>query len=329
MATKNKKVLFEVDGFEVIDGHSYIVKHKPDANAPSGLKEQGTTKVPTVGAGDTFQCPYQWDEGDLSNGVWDSGMTEHSPIWQNLTPALAKSSAKELYDNIGAPYERSVGKRGIMLDIANQDSFWSDLNFSVEANQMLKTSNKKDLLTLYFGLRKRVLTPPDPNGFKNPKYNSSSFQVVDVTNNVKVKDQRAADKFDAIGDFTILLRTNKTMLMPILKWIGIRPAKTAEDRVLMSLFEDHLTPPNTSTNRINEFNQLVKDSGETVGKTKLLVFDALDEISYKNKISKNGNGALMLEGLEIGLDLKSAALNIATKPEFKELRSKLIIGEDS
>ena len=329
MAKSEEDVLFIVDGFKVINGHSYIVKHKADPSAPSGLKEEGVTKVPTAGAADSFQCPYTYDSKDPSSGVWDSGMTEYSPTYKNKSSKVAKSESTSLYMKVGLPYEKSIGKKGVMLDIANEDEFWKNLDFSVEANQLLKTETKKDVLTLYYGLRQKKLTPPDPNGHRNPKYNGSAFNIVDVTNNVKVKDERAAAEFNAIGDFTDMLRNNKAMLIPILKWIGIRPAKTAEDVAIMSLFKDHLAPPNTNVKRIAEFNQLVEDSGEDSGRNKILVYNGLDDATYKNQISKNSNGALVLDGLEIGLDLKSAAANIATKPEFTELRTKLILGEDS
>lgn len=326
---KNEKILFTVDDFNVIEGHSYIVKHKVDSNAPSGLRQEGVTKVPTAGAGDTFQCPYVYDPNDTSSGVWDSGMTEYSPIYGSESAATAKSLATALYKSIGEPYESSIGKRGIMKDLANQDAFWTGLDFTVEAEDLLKTTSPKDCLTLYYALRQRVLTPPNSNGLSDPKYSGSAFRIVDITNNKKVKDERAEDEFNAIGDLMVMLKSNKTMLMPILKWIGIRPSKTAENAVIISMFKDHITPPNTSASRIKEFNQLIEDSGSDIGRNKLLVYDKLDEVSFKNKISKNGNGALVYAGLEIGLDLKSAAANIASKPEFQEIMQNLIIGENS
>ena len=110
MNNKGNQPLFEIDGFKVMPESNYIIKNKTDYDAPSAFVKVGTTKLPSAGVGESFQCRYVRTSRDT--GVWDTGFYEQSPCYSHLKPGEKELAVKKLMKNVVEPYEAYTGITG-------------------------------------------------------------------------------------------------------------------------------------------------------------------------------------------------------------------------
>jgi hypothetical protein len=315
-----KELLFEVEGVKIFKGSIYICKHKEDLSAPTGFQEKGTTKLPSDGADNSFQCGYfAFSE---TEGVWDTGLHEYSQCYGSLSEEVAKEKVKLLQENLVKPYEKHRGKVGLLAH--TNDEFWSKHMFKISADKVFNTNNPEDLLTLYMGLLTRELTPKGQEG--NSKYRDSAFVLVDETQNLKKKDERSSNMFEAIGVFEELLKTDRQKLLDIFSYMNIVVSPDIEDGAFRSMvreYFDQITGKN-----VDVFMMNVEEANTDFGRDRLAIFVKLKEaLKRGNTVTANPNNILYYNETEIGPDLRSAAHNIAKTKEFESIKKELLLGE--
>lgn len=316
------KVLFEVHGFEVYSDTTYVVRDKEDLNAPSGFIKAGITKLPSDGVGETFQCAYV--KKSATTGVWDTGFRDYSPCYSNISDKKkVERTVETLLKNVVEPYEKHVGEKG-ELDHKN-DEFWSRRSFEVYTGQPFDTSNPEDVLTLYFALMTRQLTPKGKEG--DSSYKQSSFIVVDINKDIKRKDEKAADFFEAVGVFQHLQKSDKPRLLSILNYSGLPVAPDIEKKAFQGIFNEYLTQSgNNNSNNTKTFLELVEETESEEGRSKIEIYLNLkDSFKKGGKVSKSSNGVYFYQEDEIGPDLKAAAGNIVKQKELEHIKRDILL----
>lgn len=322
--TNEQEELFSVNGFTVRANSTYVIRHKKDLSAPTGFQKEGATKLPSDNVSESFQCRYIRHEGSTS-GVWDTGFYEYSPCYEGQERAEVIAQIKNLKKNLVDPFCMAVGDSKA-LDNDNEAA-WIKRNFLVHEDQVLNTAKPIDRLTIYFALRAYQVTPKGEEG--NPVYRESGYVIVDTTKNLKIKEEKASDKFKAIGTFHTLLTNDKPKLFAILKYLGLNFSEATADETLMAMFDEWLAVE-FGVDRVADFNRVVEDSNSDIGYDKLQVFTALKAISKKtgSKITKAPNGKFFYADFEIGADLKQAAENIAKDSNLVHVKKELLLTDD-
>lgn len=313
------KKLFEVDGFEVFANTRYVIADKVDHNAPSGFTDKGVTKLPSDGVSETFGCPFRAD-GTEGEGVWDTGFYAESPCYANISSSEAVKIVKGLEDNLFKRYGNVIGGSDKLNHLNNE--FWDKQKFMVFSGQSLSTDKPKELMTLYFALRQRKVVPKGKEG--EAKYRGSSYYVVDVNQDVKKRDEKAIKKFDAIGNFQAMLKTDRNTLISILSYMDVNVSEDAKDSALIGMFYSLIEKSEPTVERFNKVTEMA-DSDQ--GREIIEVFLALKEMGKRGKLDKINN-VYYYQGEELGADLKTSAENVVKNASLKELKNMIILGED-
>lgn len=322
MSEKNNNLLFEVDSFQVFKDSVYVVRDKEDLSAPSGFIQAGVTKLPSDGVGESFQCKYV--QKSAKKGVWDTGFHEYSPCYQGVDKAVVKRRIELLEKNVIEPYRQEIGERDALNH--SDDEFWNSTNFHVYTGQVFNTESPTDVLTLYFGLLTKQLTPRGQEG--DSRYSNSAYSVVDITQDVRKKDAKSAKKFKAVGIFEGLLGTDKARLIALLNYSGLVVSPDIDEDAFRGLFDQYLTTGDGDAN-VDTFLRMIEETSSEDGRAKVSIFLKLKEAYNRgNKVQRNPNGVFFFEGQEIGPDLKAAASNIAKTEELRGVKDALLLGDE-
>jgi hypothetical protein len=316
--TKKDNVLFTIDGFEVRRDSTYQILNKRDGDAPSGFLKAGVTKLPSDGVGDTFSCKYVRRPGS-KEGVWDTGFYSYSPCYSGKSKEEIEVIVDRLTEVIVRPIEQIVGE-GKLAHTNNQ--FWDSKRFFITSGMILNTENPEDVLKLYFSLMTNNLTPKGSEG--DSAYSNSSYIVQDTSKVKKLKDERAENKFKAIGVFHALIENDPAKLGMILNYLGLNYSESVENSTLMAMFDEYIS---SGEDRLISFNSAVEESKTKPGMDKIAVYSCLkNELRKpKSRVEKTSQGVLFFEDTEIGADIRSAAENIAKNSKLKEVKTKLLL----
>jgi hypothetical protein len=320
--SKKENLLFEVDGFKVFKDSIYVVRDKEDLSAPSGFITVGVTKLPSDGVGDSFQCRYV--QKTAKTGVWDTGFHTYSPCYQGVVKEIVEDKVQRLHKNVVEPYRQAVGNENALVH--SDDEFWSSLNFYIYTGQVFNTDSPEEVLTLYFALLTKQLTPKGLEG--DSRYNNSSYVCLDITEDVKKKDEKSSKKFRAVGIFENLLTSDKPRLVEMLNYMNLVVSPEIEPDAFRGVFDQFLSTGEGFKN-VDMFLRMVEETKDEIGRAKISIFIKLKEAyTRNNKVTKNTNGVYFFENTEIGPDLKAAASNIAKTEDLKEIKRELLLGDE-
>ena len=314
----NNELIVEIDGFKIKANSIYKVVNKPDVNAPSGLKALGTTKIPSMGVQDTAGCRY-----DRRTGKWDHGFNTNCPCYAGKSMSEIQAIVDVLNDKIATPYQNNFTAGDEIISTNSAEEFWGSYSFTLEDGKVFKTEDTKDLFDLYMAIRSYSLTPDNQKG--SPKYLNSSYVIVDKNLAVEHRKSQNTNKIDAITEFGILLKTDRTKLLQILYYMGNSFSEEVSDVDLKSIFA---TITENSDN-VDYFMSIVKEAESKAGEEKLYIYRNLKDSFNKDKgVSKSPSGSFMYNDTEIGADLKSAAHRISTEENLKNIKKEILLDSD-
>jgi len=321
---KEKKLLFEVDGFKVYDNTNYTVRDKIDYDAPSGYVERGVSRLPSDGVGDTFTCGFSSIDEMSSEGVWNTGFYPSSKCYNNIQSDKAIASLVKLaVENVKKPYQKRLGlPDDTKLSQEGSNTYWDNKTFKVYSGQVMNTRKIEDRVNLYFALLTGHLTPEEHKG--NSSYSKSTYIVIDIDKGIKRKDEKARDKFEAIYSFMDMVKTDKKRVISVLDYIGLSMSDTAEVSTMMSMFEEFIEKDES---KLKLYNSTMDETDTPKGREKIEIYTKLKSRFPTKGVSKSANGVYFFNGEEIGGDLKTAAANISSQKHFSDIKKELLIGD--
>jgi len=312
----SRELIIDVNGFKIYVDSLYKIVHKVDKTAPSGYYEEGSTKLPSMGIGNTIQCDYISREGASTDGVWDTGFYEMSPCYSTTSPDKVKTQIQNLEKHIIAPYEKFKGKENLL---SQNSPFWDTYMVQLYAGRVFDTSKADQLLDLYISLRTRQLTPKGGEG--NPLFRDSQYCVVDLEKARSVKDERSNKMLEAISSFMMLLENDPSLLKGVLSYMGIATSEDLEPDVIKPLFYEWI---NADGGRTDEFERAVGLTKTAQGKDTIILFSLLRKALRSKLAVKTSEGNYACDGHILGGDLKTAAKNVASDPELEEVKILLL-----
>lgn len=318
--------LFTINGFTVRENSSYVIQDKRDMDAPTGYIQYkgGVSKLPSKGVSESFQVRFAPTDASGKQGVWDTGFDEFSPCYADLPNDEARAISRGLVKSVLEPYRKAVGNPNAFEKIAGDHSFFDSLNFKIYTGKTYNTNNVKDRLELYFGLRTGQLTPKGQEG--NTKFNDSSYVILDIENKTRANNEKAIEKFKAVGSFTGMLNTDKVRLMAVLRYMNINTTPNIDDLTLIGMFNDKLEQSGNDV--AYSFNKLVEETNEQAGLDKVIIYSKLRDTNTRGKLEKSTSGVYFYDGVEIGADLKNAAAAIAKESKLIQVKKALLFLDD-
>lgn len=318
---KNKKVLFEIEGFQVFADSVYTIKDKEDLGAPSGFLEGGFTKLPSAGVDEVFQCHAR--KIGPNKFAWDTGFYTSSPCYSTISQDEAKIIVSKLEQTIVEPYETSIANPGAL----NKDNseFWDSMFFRVFTKKVFNTAKPQEVLELYFALKTRNVVPEDKIGDR--KYKNASFVVTNFAEVMEFKNVKLSLNSRATGMFEMLLMKDKPALYNILSFIGVSFSNKVHDDTLRGMFQQYLASKNGTAN-VSVFLEACKEIETEAGREKIAIYTQLVKLSKtSDSFKKNSNGKYYYKGEEVGPDIRGASENITTKKEFSSIKDELILND--
>lgn len=309
----SKNVLFTVDGFEVEDNKVYMLSHKKDADAPTGIAKAGASILPSVGIGRTFsfRCP---------EGIWDTGFHKASECYRTMDDKEAEKIMKERIQNILKPYQKAVGEVDC-LENTNPTSL--DVpRFSVEVEKAYHTKNPVHRMDLYAALLTKKVAPKLKE--KDPKYRHAVFIVEDITISKKNTDEVQVKFIQAIRKFEKLYESDPETLRAALIWNGIKGFSSSSDLDAMSVvFSKTIQGDPALTERF--MNTLEEMESKKSGYLKYFIHEKLVGLRGKSsKFAVGGNGKFYYDGVDVGADIKTASITIALNNDYEGFRQEIL-----
>lgn len=313
----DKNVLVNVNGLEIRVNSIYKITSKPDAEAPSGFVEEGTTKLPSVGIGNTVPCRFVVQNKSTGDGVYDTGFYVQSPCYAGKTDAEKKSLVAQLKKSIVKPYEEKYGKPGV-LDNSNTE-FWDSFGVDLVTGRVFSTENVEDLLGLYVAMRGFELTPKKDVG--NPKFNESQFCIEDKAVVKSVETERALEMMESISNMTSILKANKSKLTNIFKYLGL--LSIAEDVDVATLNTIGYQWLHSKVDNPKKFLKVFALTQNEATEEVVDLYVVLSKLSTRGVIEKI-SGSYYYGGEFLGADLKTSTNNLNSNAELEEIKVEIL-----
>lgn len=311
--SQTKNILFTIDGFEVEDNKVYLVAHKKDLDAPTGMVKEGASVLPSDGVGRmfSFRCP---------GGIWDTGFHPASECYKGWDPKDVDNTVKMRVKNILRPFQKAIGEE-TCLENTNQASL-DKPRFLVVAERAFHTANPVHRMELYAALLGKKLAPKELE--KDPKYRLASFTVQDVTRTSKKRNEESISFVRAIRKFENMYKAAPESLKAALIWNNMGGFAEGNDiDTLSAMFSQKVMGDSALAGRF--LDAIDNIEGEKSGYLKYFIHEKLVRMRGKNsKFTVGGNGKLYFDGTDIGADIKTASYNLATNPDFAAYKDEIL-----
>lgn len=299
---------FKVNGIEIQNNSLYQIIPKPDPDAPDGFVKFETSKLLMKGIKESAPCSF-----NEYKKVWDTGFYAQSPCYTGMKPEDVKTKVDVLIENILTPYEQLMGE-GTLNHRQENNQFWDDFGGDLYNGKVYNTGDPKELLELYMAiLHFNVVRPEDKS---QPFARKAKYCVVNRDAVTSLKEQKSANKAEAIGNYYTLLNNNKESLLNVLEYLGIITNRKTEDRTLTNIVMEFFEAKKEGSNNIKRFLEVVKKTNNPKGKEELKVFTCLTELRRKREIVEQ-YGELYLDGSVLGSNLKDATARVIADKDLK------------
>lgn len=308
---KSDNFLIKVPGtnFEIKSNTIYTVRPKPDPSAPDGFKEHGTTKVIHPAIGDTITAPF-----DIDMGVWNTGFYPHSPCLRGMKDEEKSQFLSLVTQHIVTPVEEIKGKGTLRHNADN--TFFDEFVVTLLNRMAFNTAEPLQLLGLYIAILGKQLAPSDE--VSNPIFKYASFQVVNRDKEISSKEQSTIDSGKAMGEFYMLLKTDRDKLLTIFKYLNISSTLIQDDSTFITVFNRFLEDKEDGYRNGKIFLQHIDKFNTEAGEVELNAFQMLTEL-YNKKEVKIIKREYYLKNNNLGNSLKHAAAKVASDPELYKL----------
>lgn len=309
--------IIELKNFDLVVGRCYKIVHRKDSTAPSGMAQIGATKLPSEGIGNTIAARYV-KAGGTGKGAYDTGFYVGSPCYRNSKDA--KTACAVATKHIMKPYEAKYGEN--ILDNTNYE-FWDTLGIDLYEDRVLNTENVDDLFDLYMAILSYELCPIDHIG--NPIYRNAQYCVIDLDKATTNTNKVAVDSIDALGNFSAMLKTDSLGAKDLLRYLQVLTLSSdVEDDTVKGMIYNWI---NLDRENITKFNQAYEMYHDKKLKDVIPLYNKMAKLAKASRLLKRDGGQYYYEGVLLGGDLKTAARQVATNSDMKDIKLAILEAE--
>lgn len=304
---------------------------KPSEGAPDIYKKLGSEKAsaPRGVVANVVGFPF-------INGMWDTGLYEHSPIYKGEDLDKVKEQVKANRAFIIEPLKKAGLKvLAEQLDeYENPESkfFNSDIQVPLSMGTQFNTGDAKSRLALYAAIISGELAPQGKankeereSGVRDESdslYMHAQYTINSQTLTRSVKEQREYDNNRARGIFFNLMENNKEGLISIMNYEGISSSVSDPDRALNQVINKYFESQDNIESFIETYERYKNDEKF---KDELSIMSILVNEKGLKVLEKDGRN-YMLKGKDLGTTVKTVARTISESPqltnEFFKLTTK-------
>lgn len=319
--TTNNKVLFSVDGFDVLDNTIYRVKQKLDDTAPKEMQEKGYSKYP--GAPTTAKCPFI-----LRGNVYNTGFELSSAMYLNITDSKEKKRiVDERRKNVLEPFLVYQGLDDSHYKPSSIEE-WDEVRVEISEDRVFRTNDVKDVMDLYISLISNTIIPPNVNIY-DYKYSNSNFILESSKVKTKVETDNKVTKYEATSLFSRLLK-DSVACVDVFVYLGYKELSNSSGNVevMARYFEDKILNSLTSTETFIEVVNKYYDSEE--GKSEIVINRIIsNNLKMRNKDFGKEQGLILFKNNELGRSEKEAAEVLITNVNMKDIMEDILFNYDN
>lgn len=278
-------------------GQRYILDHKPDGNAPDGLKKIEATKFPFAGAG-VIDCV----NFDSNKNMYDTGFYAGSACLKKYSEA-EKGEWINVYNNqIKKPFEEL---RNVDLEAYEKNDFWKDYRFEAYVNKEFDTKDPQQLFELFQILMQGTACEKNE---KDPFYRSQAQFTLSSPLMVKTKaKERSKTRLRAIQKLSILVDSDKDKLDLVLEFVGRENTTKVSKEDLELMYFEVINDKDTGLDFSERFLEACEEYETPAGSTKMEFYHIIKKLFNLRKIKKDRRGYTTEGGEFLGLKLQDAA----------------------
>lgn len=310
---KSKKVLVEVNGFNIMSDTLYEVVGKHDGSAPQAFQDANIAKAPFPENATHVCCP--WD--DFSE-VYNTGFYPRSRCYNGMDKDEVDKLVDQRVNNIMKPFENISQK-----DLSQTNfEFWDDAKDKIYMGKVYNTANTVELFYLYLAVFSGMLTPQEMDG--DPIFMNSMFCFIEKDNAKDFVQQREINKMNISYKFINALKKGdkeRQAVIDLLLYIGIvtRPDFTEDDYYTGSLSNWM----NEKKTNIDYLLDIWDRSLEGDFKEVLEFYRIINVLQRNGRINMTPSG-LQYNGQIIGPDTRTSAEFLATKKDLISVKANVL-----
>lgn len=267
-------------------GRKYILDHKFDGDAPSGLKSIEATRLPF--AKNVIVDCIAFDDRAK---VYDTGFYAQSPCLASYKLAEREELTATYIKEIKAPFENFAN---VSLEKNADNQFLKDFRYDLYVNREFDTNEPQDMFELFCALLQGYVCNKDE---KDPRYRAlAQFNISnpqDVKNKSKEKTKKRRQAFEK---FSIMADSNRDKLDLVLEYIGRdNPAKVEADDLKDSYYEAFHDVKN-GTELVDRFVEATAKYDLPRGEEEMEYYSLAKRLYKAGKIKKTKKGFETLTG---------------------------------
>lgn len=306
---EDKAVKFKVGNIIIEKGKKYILDHKFDGSAPSGLKTIEATRLP-FDMNVLKDCVY-FDE---NKNQYDTGFYPQSLCLSRYSQSERDELVPIYIKEIKEPYEYAQNAE---LAQNENNKFYKDYRFELYVNKEFDTTNPIDMFDLFNALMQSTVCAKDerdPHYAHTAKFNLSNPS--DVKNKAKDKTKRKRTAFDK---FSIMVDGDREKLDIVLEYIGRdNPSKVSDDD-LRDLYFDIINDKNNGMDFVDRFLEASAKYATPIGKEEMEYFALAKRLYKANQIKKTKKGFTTIsEDQFLGTTLQAVATFCTIKDSIQQ-----------
>lgn len=307
------EVLFEVNGLKIRRNSCYQIVGKEDLKAPQVFIKYGVSKLPNPEVQEVLGMIFD----ERYTKCYDTGFYSASLCYKRINKDEVGKQVRLRREHVLEPYEAIVGEGE--LEHTN-NSFWDDYKSRCYHEKTFYTSDPVQMLDLYLLIQSFHITPVELIG--DPRFNESLYCVQDKNLAVDVTQRRIQERYNAIGEYQRLKCEARKHLDYVLTWNGILSTENLDKGLLDMMFNAWVEDKENPT-RAEEFNTTVELLSGPEAVDILRTFYNLEKLKSFGRLNITKQG-IMIEGFDLGVNLKEAARRLVVDPKFANARLKVL-----
>ena len=267
-------------------GRKYILDHKFDGDAPSGLKNIEATRLPF--ARNVIVDCIAFDE---RINLYDTGFYPQSACLSGYKQAEREELVSTYIKEIQLPFESF---KNVSLEKQADNQFLKDFRYDLYVNKEFDTNEPSDMFELFCSLLQGYVCNKDE---KDPRYRAlAQFNISnpqDVKNKSKEKTKKRRQAFEKLS---IMANSNRDKLDLILEYIGRdNPAKVDAEDLKDSYYEAFHDAKN-GTDLVERFMESLSKYESARGEEEMELYSLAKRLFKAGRIKKTKKGYETISG---------------------------------
>lgn len=299
----------------------YEIVSKLDTSAPEEFKKMKTTKVINPELTTSFSPPY-----NSALGVWDLGLDKNSPCLYGMDKDVVSKHLALTQKYIVGPIERIKGVGYLnpiprkVSEVIKKENEGEGLDYhkiTLGLEMFFDTKKPTDLLDLYLAILSGQLAPKEEEYAR--QWDGADFAVENKREQTDQLEKAQFKKDRAIAKMHKFLEEDKSYLVDILNYVGVKISDKSTDQTIGSFFRKWIdNTASRSGDNADYFLKVVDRFSKQDDTGELYTWNVLNDLVKKGDITMRNN-QYYIDGESLGANLRTVAEQTIKDKKLKEI----------